>query len=92
MLAHRQNIIKRRQALVVRSQDYRVQIKRNFEQLRPRVEFVATALRLINSLRSKISVMGGIAALLLVRRRGTVSSWFKRAWIFWQLVRRLRNR
>ena len=92
MSVHRQNIIRRREALVVRSEGHRFQIKRNFEQLRPRIDYIATALRLVNSLRSKIGVIGGIAALLIVRRPGTVVSWLKRGWIVWQVVRRLRHR
>ena len=76
----------------MRSEGHRFQIKRNFEQLRPRIDYIATALRLVNSLRSKIGVIGGIAALLIVRRPGTVVSWLKRGWIVWQVVRRLRHR
>lgn len=92
MSAYRQNIIRRREALVFRSDAYRFQIKQNFEQLRPRIEYVATALRLVNSLRSKIGVIGSIAAILVVRRPGAVTSWLKRGWLVWQIVRRLRHR
>ena len=88
----RQSINERRKELSLRSDGYRFQIKRNFEQLRPRVEYVTTALRLVNSLRSKIGVIGGIAALLVVRRPRTVTSWLKRGWIVWQIVRPLRHR
>jgi YqjK-like protein len=92
MSAHRQIITRRREALVRRSEDYRFQIKRHFEQMRPRIDYIATVLRFVNSLRSKIGVIGGIAALLIVRPPSTIASWVKRGWVVWQLVRRSRYR
>ena len=89
--ARRQEINLRREALVVSSNAYRFHIKRDFEQLRRRVDNAATMLQLVNSLRSKIGVIGGIAALLTVRSRGAVFSWIRRGWIVWQLVRRYRR-
>jgi YqjK-like protein len=92
MSARAETIIKRRAALVLLSEARRFQIKQNFEQLRPRIEYVATALRLVNSLRSKIGLIGSVGALLIVRRPRTVTSWLKRGWIIWQLRRRLKGR
>ncbi len=87
----RQQMQRRREALVLRSDGYRWQIKDDFEHLRPRVDYATTVLRLVNSLRSKIGVIGGIAALLTVRSPSTVFSWVRRGWIAWQLVRGFRR-
>jgi YqjK-like protein len=77
----------RRDALIVRSDLDRLQIARDFENLRPRVDYVTNLLRLVNSLRSHIGVIGGIVALLAVRRPGIMVSWARRGWILWQLIR-----
>lgn len=86
-----QQIQQRRNAIIVRSDAYRLNIRRDFNQLRPPVDYAATILRLVNSLRSNISVIGSIAALLTVRSPGAFFTWLRRGWIVWQLVRRFRR-
>ena len=90
-LKSHQRIKLRRDAIVVSNNDYRLKIRRDFEQLRPRVEYAATMLRLVNSLRSNIGVIGSIAALLTVRSPGAFFTWIRRGWIVWELVRRFRR-
>ena len=90
-LKSHQRIQLRRDAIVVSNNDYRLKIRSDFEQLRPRVEYAATMLRLVNSLRSNIAVIGSIAALLTVRSPSAVFTWIRRGWIVWELVRRFRR-
>lgn len=82
-----QAIHERRDGLIIRSNLYRSQIALEFQNLRPRVDYVANLLRLANSLRANIGVIGGIVAVLAVRRPGAMVSWVRRGWIVWRLVR-----
>jgi YqjK-like protein len=82
-----QAIHERRNGLIIRGDLHRSQIALEFENLRPRVDYVTNLLRLVNSLRSNIGVIGGIVAVLAVRRPGAMRSWVRRGWIVWQLVR-----
>jgi YqjK-like protein len=84
---HSQTIRERRDGLISRGNVHRSQIAFEFENLRPRVDYVTKLLRLANSLRSNIGVIGGIVAVLAVRRPGAIVSWIRRGWVVWQLVR-----
>jgi YqjK-like protein len=86
-----QQIKLRRSAIVAQNDVYRLNIQRDFNQLWPRVDYAARMLRIVNSLRSNISVIGSIAALLTVRSPSAVFSWVRRGWIVWQIARRFRR-
>ena len=85
------HIKERRRAIVLQNDILRAGIQRHVNDLWPRVDYAARAVRLVNSLRSNISVIGSIAALLTVRSPNAVFSWARRGWIVWQLVRRFRR-
>ena len=74
-----------------RNDAYRYQIKQDFQQLQRSVDYVATVVRLVNSLRSKIGVVSGIVALLTLRSPNATFSWIRRGWVLWQLVRRFKR-
>ena len=69
LAASQQRLKARRSEIIAQNDAYRLSIQRNFNALWPNVDNAARILRLINSLRSNISVIGGIAALLTVRSR-----------------------
>lgn len=88
----RQRLSQRREILSLLSDGARIQIQHDFRQLQPRIDYISTALRLINSLRSNIGVIGSVAAVLMMRRPSTLFSWTRRGWIVWRLMRYLKYR